>query len=109
VDVVVGEIDECHAWVPEGEAVPVAEALDHLVLHDPIELAVERERIALEGDQEALPELERGFELTLAAAADLYCALSSPELYYVCTVDLGWTAKKHELWLGEMVESELLA
>jgi AcrR family transcriptional regulator len=46
--------------------------------------------------------------LTLAAAADQYCALSSPELYHVCTVDLGWSAKKHELWLGGMAESALL-
>lgn len=47
--------------------------------------------------------------LTLRDAAEQYCALSSPELYELLTVQLGWTERRHERWLAATAERDLLA
>ena len=44
----------------------------------------------------------------MAEAGERYCALTSPELYYLLTVELGWTADQHRKWLTELLEIELL-
>jgi hypothetical protein len=46
--------------------------------------------------------------LSVDEAGERYCALSSPELYYVLTVEFGWTAEQHEAWLADLLETELL-
>ena len=46
--------------------------------------------------------------LTLTEAGQRYCALTSPELYYVLTVELGWTAEQHQNWLTQLLHTELL-
>jgi hypothetical protein len=46
--------------------------------------------------------------LTLEAAAERYCALSSPEMHYMMTVELGWSSQAHEDWLASLAETELL-
>jgi hypothetical protein len=35
--------------------------------------------------------------------------LASPELFYLLTVELGWTADQHRAWLTELLKSALLA
>jgi hypothetical protein len=47
--------------------------------------------------------------LTVAEAGERYCALASPELYHVLTVELGWTAEQHRAWLTQLLRTELLA
>jgi hypothetical protein len=42
-------------------------------------------------------------------AGQRYCALVSPELYYLLTVELGWTADRHRTWLVDLLATELLA
>ena len=37
-----------------------------------------------------------------------FCALASPELYHLLTVELSWTAEHHQQWLTQLVRSELL-
>jgi AcrR family transcriptional regulator len=46
--------------------------------------------------------------LSVRAAGERYCALASPELYYLLTVDLGWAPEEHRLWLTQLLEAELL-
>ena len=46
--------------------------------------------------------------LSFRAAGERYCALASPELYYLLTVELGWSAEQHQRWLSELLQSELL-
>jgi AcrR family transcriptional regulator len=46
--------------------------------------------------------------LSVAEAGERYCALSSPELYHVLTVDFGWTADQHREWLTQLVRTQLL-
>lgn len=46
--------------------------------------------------------------LSVAEAGQRYCALASPELYYVLTVEFGWTADQHRTWLTELLVTELL-
>ena len=47
--------------------------------------------------------------LTLKEAAEHYCALSSPEMYELLTVQLGWSDRRHERWLAATAHRELLA
>jgi AcrR family transcriptional regulator len=47
-------------------------------------------------------------ELSAADAGERYCALASPELYHLLTVQLGWTAAQHRSWLTRLVQTELL-
>jgi AcrR family transcriptional regulator len=46
--------------------------------------------------------------LSIAAAGERYCALASPELYHLLTVEFGWTAEQHKAWLIRLVQTELL-
>ena len=47
--------------------------------------------------------------LSVDQAGQRYCVLASPELYYLLTVDLGWTPDQHGSWLTELLTTELLA
>jgi AcrR family transcriptional regulator len=47
--------------------------------------------------------------LSIDDAAERYCALVSPELYYVLTVQLGWSADRHQAWVTHLLRAELLA
>ena len=47
--------------------------------------------------------------LSIRDAAQRYCALSSPELHHLLTVELGWSAQRHERWLADLADTELLA
>lgn len=77
-----------------------AAALGKRLLQD--RLAVQTERIRQHlGDQ-----LRAG--LSIAEAGQRYCALASPELYYVLTVEFDWRADQHKKWLTDMLETELL-
>jgi AcrR family transcriptional regulator len=51
-------------------------------------------------------ELKPG--LSVSEAGQRYCALASPELYYLLTVEFGWTADEHRRWLTDLLETELL-
>jgi AcrR family transcriptional regulator len=46
--------------------------------------------------------------LSTAEAGERYCALASPDLYYLLTVELGWTAEQHKRWLTELLHTDLL-
>lgn len=46
--------------------------------------------------------------LSVGEAGERYCALASPELYHVLTVDFGWTADRHREWLTQLVRTQLL-
>lgn len=46
--------------------------------------------------------------LSIGEAGERYCALASPDLYYVLTVELGWTATQHRTWLSGLVHADLL-
>jgi AcrR family transcriptional regulator len=47
-------------------------------------------------------------DLPVAEAGERYCALASPELYHLLTVELGWTAEQHLAWLTQLLQTELL-
>lgn len=47
--------------------------------------------------------------LSVEEAGQRYAALVSPELYYLLTVDLGWSPDQHRSWLTAVLEHELLA
>jgi AcrR family transcriptional regulator len=51
-------------------------------------------------------ELRAG--LSIEEAGQRYCALAGPELYYVLTVQLGWSAEQHQRWLTDLLRVELL-
>jgi AcrR family transcriptional regulator len=46
--------------------------------------------------------------LSVKAAGERYCALTSPELYHMLTVEFGWTPQAHREWLTELLAAELL-
>ena len=46
--------------------------------------------------------------LSSKQALEHFVGLSSPELYYLLTVDMGWTPKQHQDWLTEVAERDLL-
>ena len=46
--------------------------------------------------------------LSVAEAGQRYCALASPELYHLLTVELAWTAEQHRSWLTQLLHTELL-
>ena len=79
---------------------PFAAALGKRLLHD--RLTNQTARIG----QYLGDHLRAG--LSVAEAGERYCALTSPELYYLLTVELGWTADQHRKWLTELLEIELL-
>jgi AcrR family transcriptional regulator len=78
-----------------------AAELGRRLLHE--RLASQTERI----DRFLAGDLRPG--LPVAEAGERYCALASPELYWVLTAEFGWTAERHRLWLTELMEAELLA
>jgi AcrR family transcriptional regulator len=77
-----------------------ADELRSRLLHDRVTNQTERVRRFLRED------LRDG--LSVAEAGQRYCALTSPELYFVLTVELGWSAAQHRAWLTELLVSELL-
>jgi AcrR family transcriptional regulator len=46
--------------------------------------------------------------LAVTEAGERYCALASPELYYLLTIELAWTAEQHRGWLTQLLHAELL-
>src|SRR5262245_15923036 len=46
--------------------------------------------------------------LSAVEAGQRYCALTSPELYQMLTVEFGWSAGRHEKWVAGVLETELL-
>jgi AcrR family transcriptional regulator len=79
---------------------PFAADLGRRLLEERLATQTERIRRHLGGD------LRPG--LSVSEAGERYCALASPELYYLLTVELGWTADAHRLWLTELLMTELL-
>ncbi len=47
--------------------------------------------------------------LDLDAAADIVCAIGSPETYRLLVVDRGWSPSRFERWYGETLDRLLLA
>ena len=78
-----------------------AAALNRRLLHDRLTAQTERIRTYLGEDLRP--------ELSADQAGQRYCVLASPELYYLLTVDLGWTADQHRSWLTQLLKTELLA
>jgi AcrR family transcriptional regulator len=74
--------------------------LGRRLLHDRLTNQTGRVRVCLDG------ELRRG--LSVSEAGQRYCALTSPELYHLLTVEFGWTADQHRAWLTMLLEIELL-
>jgi AcrR family transcriptional regulator len=77
-----------------------AAELGSRLLHERLASQVERVRICLGED------LRSG--LSADEAGQRYCALTSPELYHLLTVELGWTVEQHRQWLSELLAVELL-
>lgn len=77
-----------------------AAVLGRRLLHDRLTAQTERIRKYL-GD-----DLRAG--LSVDQAGQRYCVLASPELYYLLTVELGWTADQHRRWLTDLLKTELL-
>ena len=77
-----------------------AAVLGRRLLHDRLTAQTERIRKYL-GD-----DLRAG--LSVDQAGQRYCALASPELYQLLTVELGWTADQHRSWLADLLKTELL-
>jgi AcrR family transcriptional regulator len=46
--------------------------------------------------------------LSVEEAGERYCALASPDLYHLVTVELAWTADRHRQWLTSLLHSDLL-
>lgn len=46
--------------------------------------------------------------LSVAEAGQAYCALLSPELYHLLTVQLGWTAEQYLEWSQRLLTADLL-
>jgi AcrR family transcriptional regulator len=51
---------------------------------------------------------ELGPGLSIAEAGERYCALASPDLYHLLTVELHWTPEHHQQWLTNLLHTELL-
>ena len=46
--------------------------------------------------------------LSVIAAGERYCALASPDLFHLLTVQLGWTTEEHRAWLVSLLQADLL-
>jgi AcrR family transcriptional regulator len=46
--------------------------------------------------------------LSIDEAGQRFCVLASPDLYYLVTVELGWSPARHRSWLTDLLKSELL-
>ena len=78
-----------------------ARGLGHRLLEDRLDVQTERIRRHLDG------ALKAG--LRADEAGQRYCALTSPELFYLLTVELGWSRDDHRSWITNLLRSELLA
>ena len=78
-----------------------AAALGQRLLKERLANQTERIRAYLDGD------LAPG--LSIAEAGQRYCALASPDLYHVLTVQLHWTAEHHQQWLTDLLHTDLFA
>lgn len=74
--------------------------LEHRLLQD--RLASQTERIRRFVGDDLAPGL------SIPEAGQRYCALASPDLYYLLTVELSWTADHHREWLTRLLETDLL-
>ena len=79
---------------------PFAAALGSRLLRD--RLAHQTERIGRYLGSALRPGL------SVLEAGERYCALTSPELYQLLTVEFGWTAARHRNWLTSLLHDELL-
>jgi AcrR family transcriptional regulator len=79
---------------------PFAADLGRRLLADRLNAQTERIRTFLADD------LKPG--LSVEEAGQRYCVLTSPELYYLLTTELGWTADAHREWLTTLLERDLL-
>ncbi len=79
---------------------PFAAALGSRLLHD--RLTNQTERIGRYLGSALRPGL------SVSEAGERFCALASPELYQLLTVEFGWTAARHRNWLTSLLDSELL-
>lgn len=77
-----------------------AATLGQRLLHDRLTAQTERIREYLADD------LRPG--LSVDDAGQRYCVLASPELYYLLTVELGWSTDRHRIWLTDLLKAELL-
>jgi hypothetical protein len=77
-----------------------AAALGRRLLQERLDNQTERIRTYLGG------ELTAGLSVT--EAGERYCALASPELYHVLTVEFAWPADRHREWLTHLLHAELL-
>ena len=80
---------------------PFAADLGRRLLGDRLSAQTERIATYLAG------ELRPG--LSVEEAGQRYCVLAGPELYYLLTAELGWTADEHRDWLAALLEKDLLA
>lgn len=67
-----------------------------------------RQRLAVHNNQVQLlvaDALRPG--LTMDQAAQRCCALASPELYHLLTIELGWTHGQHRDWVHGLIQNEL--
>jgi AcrR family transcriptional regulator len=46
--------------------------------------------------------------LSVEKAGERYCALASPDLYHLLTVELAWTPDQHRDWLTQLMRTQLL-
>lgn len=46
--------------------------------------------------------------LSVEEAGERYCALASPDLYHLLTVELAWTPDQHRDWLIQLMRTQLL-
>jgi AcrR family transcriptional regulator len=46
--------------------------------------------------------------LSVEEAGERYCALASPDLYHLLTVELAWTPDQHRGWLTQLMRTQLL-
>jgi AcrR family transcriptional regulator len=79
---------------------PFAAALGRRLLRDRLEKQTERIGMYLRDD------LRHG--LTVPEAGQRYCALTSPELYRMLTIEFGWTPEQHRDWLTDLFATHLL-
>jgi len=74
--------------------------LGRRLLHDRLTVQTERVRTHLGA------HLRSG--MSVDQAGQRYVVLASPELYYLLTAELGWTADQHRTWLTALLNAELL-
>ena len=77
-----------------------AAALGQQLLEERLTNQTARIRAYLDGD------LTSG--LSNAEAGQRYCALTSPDLYHVLTVQLHWTVEHHQQWVTDVLHTDLL-